>query len=344
MSICDIVTHRAQRSACGMLAIADCVPIISASHVLSTSLDRLQSIALNSRPRLAGRRRFLRPPTPPAAVEANRRGAQRAPHRLLRRLRVEPAAAREARRRLRRLRPRRGCWCVFSLRRGAACGMLASGADCAPIVSASPSNRLAFIEHIIRSSAIHRTDIPPSPRWPSQAVPPPTASAGGRGGRGDSTGGATARTAPPPPAPPARGAGGGAGGAAPPPPTPPPPSTLVRVPAPPRRPAPAAASPTTPCRAPPLRSATPLSTAAPCRSAAPCIPTRPRPAPLSAAPHLAAAPCRPRPTSPRRSPPRIAAAPLSAAPHIAPPQPAPPLLASPLPAEARPRPAAPPPS
>ena len=89
---------------------------------------------------------------------------------------------------------------------------------------------IACIEHIIRSSAIHRTEFPPSPRWP-QAVPPPADTAGG--GRGESAGGA-ARTAPPPPAPP-RGAGGGAGGAAPTPPTPPPPRLLVRVLAPPRR-------------------------------------------------------------------------------------------------------------
>ena len=87
---------------------------------------------------------------------------------------------------------------------------------------------IACIEHIIRSSAIHRTELPPSPRWP-QAVPPPADSAGG--GRGDSAGGA-ARTAPPPPAPPR---GAGAGGAAPTPPTPPPPRLLVRVLAPPRR-------------------------------------------------------------------------------------------------------------
>ena len=131
------------------------------------------------------------------------------------------------------------------------------------------------------SISLHR---PPLPRW--QAVPPPADTAGGGGG-GDLMGGAAPTAHPPPP----RGAGG-AGGATPTPPTPPPPRIVVRVPAPPRRPARQCPLPAEPRLAEPPLSAAPR-------------PCPPRPLSLHLNPHRlpSSHPSLPKPAPPSRTQP-----------------------------------------
>ena len=165
---------------------------------------------------------------------------------------------------------------LASPRRFLAC---TSGARPAQPHPASPPRPLRRAKCI----SLHR---PPLPRW--QAVPPPADTAGGGGG-GDLMGGAAPTAHPPPP----RGAGG-AGGATPTPPTPPPPRIVVRVPAPPRRPARQCPLPAEPRLAEP---------------------------PLSAAPR----PCPPRPLSLRLNPHRLPSS------HPSLPKPAPPSRTQPSP-------------